>query len=285
MLRILSTSLDKVKQFFDRLRSTLTQDVDVPQLPASVPEPMVLPERYEGVLLEDPFPEVFFDNQEAQRALKKQLNELLDNYYRLNLAALEVVKPVITGLPTKLDTEEHLLQVASQFVNAHNWPISALPLIKEIFYQQGWGATRIALNVAIENGMTVKELELCFHLKTLWDRSEHYTSHSSWKVMSWPTALYVIRSFPSYPQKEELEHLLDSWYERWLYTPSSHQLSKHFLSYVLKQRDSYSLRLNSESSDFLVSPEEIPFNNYNYPESNDIAQVQLRQRLLELGVI
>lgn len=273
MRRILSTSLAKFKNLLSRALG----------LPAS--EPIVLTERYEGVLLEDPFPEVYFDDSAEQRILRQQLNALLDKYYQLHPFAMDIVEPDFELLPAELTKDERIDQVAAQFLEFHEWPITALPLVKEVFYQLGWSATKEALDAAIENGMTVKELELCFHLKTLWESSDKYAQRSRWQMMSWPSALYIIRSFRAYPQKEELDQLIEHLYDGWQHAPLSSQTNESFFSYIVTHLREWDTGCVIEGSGFLELTDRLLFNSYEYSDSYDIAQVQLRQRLLELGVI
>lgn len=292
--RILSVPLDGAKKLWARIWAASGDSVQQSQPVARETTPafvvaaaahMVLPQRYVGVLLVDPYPEFHFDDRPDRQQLKRQLNKLLDAYHELLRPQRQPQIDEPELLPAALDREERIEQVAARFLEAHDWPLSALPLVVEIFHQLGWSATRVALDAALENGMTVRELELAFHLKMIWEETDKYSQQSRWKNMPWHTAWQIIRSFQAYPQKEELEVLIERLHECWLHTPALYRSSNFFSCYVLKECVNSIPGAVSENLYLLADPDETPFNNYSVPESCDIAQMQLQQRLLELGVI
>lgn len=128
-------------------------------------------------------------------------------------------------LTDTISREDRALQKAAELVGKANWPLSTLPLIQQIFVMSGWGQTRLALEREIEKGLTPDELILGAHIKVIWSEKDIYwisfdktgNSRLSYYVLSWPTALLIVRSFESLPQVEEvevfLESLFDSWYE------------------------------------------------------------------------
>lgn len=129
------------------------------------------------------------------------------------------------GLADKLSREDRALQKAAELIGKANWPLSTLPLIQQIFVMSGWGQARLALEREIEKGLTPDELILAAHIKVIWSENDIYwiafdktgSSRLSHYVLSWPTALLIVRSFESLPQLEEielfLENLFTSWYE------------------------------------------------------------------------
>jgi hypothetical protein len=128
-------------------------------------------------------------------------------------------------LTGKISREDRALQKAAELIGKANWPLSTLPLIQQIFVMSGWGQTRLALEREIDKGLTPDELILAAHLKVIWSENDIYwigfdktgSSRLSHYVLSWPTALLIVRSFESLPQVEEievfLENLFTSWYE------------------------------------------------------------------------
>jgi len=128
-------------------------------------------------------------------------------------------------LTGKISREDRALQKAAELIGKANWPLSTLPLIQQIFVMSGWGQTRLALEREIEKGLTPDELILAAHIKVIWSENDIYwiafdktgSSRLSHYVLSWPTALLIVRSFESLPQVEEievfLEKLFTSWYE------------------------------------------------------------------------
>lgn len=129
------------------------------------------------------------------------------------------------GPADKLSREDRALQKAAELIGKANWPLSTLPLVQQIFFMSGGGQTRIALEREIDKGMTPAELVLAAHIKVIWAENDIYwiafdktgSSRLSHYVLSWPTALLIVRSFESLPQVEEievfLENLFTSWYE------------------------------------------------------------------------
>ncbi len=128
-------------------------------------------------------------------------------------------------LTSKISREDRALQKAAELIGKANWPLGTLPLIQQIFVMSGWGQTRLALEREIEKGLTPDELILATHIKVIWSENDIYwiafdktgSSRLSHYVLSWPTALLIVRSFESLPQVEEvevfLENLFTSWYE------------------------------------------------------------------------
>ncbi|AWM61557.1 hypothetical protein C6Y58_19460 [Stutzerimonas stutzeri] len=128
-------------------------------------------------------------------------------------------------LTGKISREDRALQKAAELIGKANWPLSTLPLIQQIFVMSGWGQARLALEREIDKGLTPDELILAAHIKVIWSENDIYwiafdktgSSRLSHYVLSWPTALLIVRSFESLPQVEEievfLENLFTSWYE------------------------------------------------------------------------
>ena len=127
------------------------------------------------------------------------------------------------GLPDKFSREDRALQKAADLIGKANWSISTLPLVQQIFVMSGWGATRLALEREIDKGLTPDELILAAHIKVIWAENDIYwiafdktgSRRHSHQVLSWPTALLIVRSFESLPQVEEIEVFLESLFASW----------------------------------------------------------------------
>lgn len=292
--RLISVPFNKVKKILSRINPATGSDIQqfdssatwVPlDFYVALSPYMVLPERSKDVLFKDLFSAYEFDSSVERQQLRRTLNNLLDAYYELKPPIPIAIFDEPELLPDGLDEDERIEQVAAQFIETHGWPLSALSLVKDVFHRFGWSATRVALDTVVENGMSVSELALAFHLKNLWEASDKYSQNSKWYNLAWPTALEIIRSFHAYPQKEELERFLEDQYDRWLYAPPLYQQSHYFLSYILRRCRTESVSCIREGSRILENFDEVPFNNYTYPESYDIGKVQLQKRLIELGLI
>lgn len=140
----------------------------------------------------------------------------------------------------RLSREERALQKAAELIGKVNWPVSALPLIQRIFIMSGWGAARIALEREIERGLTPKELVLAAHIKVIWADNDIYwisfdktgSSRLSHYVLSWPTALLIVRSFEALPQVEEVEFFLENLFADWYENSVLRRTFKAFVRYL-----------------------------------------------------
>ena len=89
--------------------------------------------------------------------------------------------------------------------------------------------------------MTQKELILDEELRQMWyERPEFWSAWNKlgeichlYSLISWPTALKIIRSFNSYPQIEEVEALLNQCLERWINSTSLQHSFRGFYMYAL----------------------------------------------------
>lgn len=140
------------------------------------------------------------------------------------------------SLDRKLSREDRALQKAAELVGKANWPMSTLPLVKQIFVMSGWGATRLALEREIAKGLTPEELILASHIKVLWAENDIYwisgSSSFSQGVLSWPAALLIVRSFDSIPQVEEIDVLLEDLFIHWYESTSLRRIFRAFALYL-----------------------------------------------------
>ncbi|WP_027909891.1 hypothetical protein [Pseudomonas sp. URMO17WK12:I4] len=172
--------------------------------------------------LEDDYAAYAFDPDEVFGSEEALANELDDS----------------TG--DRLSHEERALQKAAELIGKVNWPISALPLIQRIFIMSGWGATRIALEREIERGLTPQELVLAAHIKVIWAENDIYwisfdktgSSRLSHYVLSWPSALLIVRSFEALPQVEEVEFFLENLFTDWYENSVLRRTFKAFARYL-----------------------------------------------------
>ncbi len=139
-----------------------------------------------------------------------------------------------------LSREDRALQKAVELIGKANWAHSALPLIQQIFVMSGWGATRLALEREIDKGLTPGELILAAHIKVIWAGNDIYwisfdktgSSRLSHHVLSWPTALLIVRSFQSLPQIEEVEVFLEQLFASWYENMTLRRVFKAFARYL-----------------------------------------------------
>lgn len=125
--------------------------------------------------------------------------------------------------------ERRARQVAADLLLGCGWQPSTIDLLQKIFIENGWGATRVAIQQEIENGLLPEELALARVIRLYWSESDHLwtTYHriktntpfmeaeASYRHMSWAEALRIVRCFPALPVVEEVIELIEDTYEWW----------------------------------------------------------------------
>lgn len=150
------------------------------------------------------------------------------------------VEPREAASEYQLTREERALQKAVALIVQYDWPHATRFLIQRIFVMSGWGATRVALERAIDEGLTPEELVLAAHIKVIWADNDLYwiafdstgSTRLSYHALSWRTALLIVRSFESIPQVEEIDVLLEQLFEYWYENPTLRRVFKAFARYL-----------------------------------------------------
>lgn len=150
------------------------------------------------------------------------------------------VEPKEAASEYQLTREERALQKAVALIVRYDWPHATRFLIQQIFVMSGWGATRLALERAIDDGLTPEELVLAAHIKVIWADNDLYwiafdstgSTRLSYHALSWRTALLIVRSFESIPQVEEIDVLLEQLFEYWYENATLRRVFKAFARYL-----------------------------------------------------
>lgn len=187
------------------------------------------------------------EHEEDSQSVMDDFRDLEDDYAAYAFDPDEIFDGEEASTPESEDwltgtisREDRALQKAAELVGKANWPLSTLPLIQQIFVMSGWGQTRLALEREIEKGLTPDELILAALIKVIWSENDIYwisfdkTGHSrlSYCVLSWPTALLIVRSFESLPQVEEVEVFLESLFASWYENTILRRAFKAFARYL-----------------------------------------------------
>lgn len=195
-------------------------------------------------------------------------------------------------LDGKLSREERALQKAVELISRVDWSLSMLPLVQQIFVMSGWGATRLALEREIDKGMTQDELILAAHIKALWAENDYYwiaydkngSSNLSQYIISWPTALQLVRAFESLPQIEELEQFIETLFEYWYDRHSLHRAFNSFSRFlwfrIFNQQDVLPANLPFN----FCSPHELPVEEYSDLGISDPLGIEHTAQLRDFGV-
>lgn len=196
------------------------------------------------------------------------------------------------GLSEKLSREDRALQKAAELIGKTNWPLSTLPLIQQIFVISGWGQTYLALEREIERGLTPAELILAAHIKVIWSENDIYWiafdkiggSRLSYYVLSWPTALLIVRSFESLPQVEELEVFLESLFVSWYENTILCRAFKAFARYLWFRFANLEGCLPANQPFDFCNPHELPAEEYSDLGLCDAMEYEKTEILREYGV-
>jgi hypothetical protein len=167
-----------------------------------------------------------------------------------------------------------------------------LPLVQQIFVMSGWGATRLALEREIEKGMTPEELILAVHVKVMWAENDYYwiaydrsgSSNLSQYVLSWPTALLLVRAFESLPQIEELEQFIESLYEYWYERPHLRRAFRSFNRFLWFRVSNLQGCLPANQPFNFGSPHELPAEDYSDLGVCDPLEIERTAQLRAFGV-
>lgn len=196
------------------------------------------------------------------------------------------------GLADKLSREDRALQKAAELIGRANWSISTLPLVQQIFVMSGWGATRLALEREIDKGLTPDELILAAHIKVIWAENDIYwiafdktgSSRLSHQVLSWPTALLIVRSFESLPQVEEIEVFLESLFATWYENNSLRRAFRAFARYLWFRFANLQGCLPANQHFDFCNPRELPAEEYSDLGLYDTLECEKTEILRAYGV-
>ena len=116
-----------------------------------------------------------------------------------------------------LRRDERAWQVAMPLAQEYELDQYETRELAQIFIRYGWSACRVAMERELSSGTTLDELVLAADVKDMWDEYPEFFNEfeTSYRTMSWPLALSIIRSFEGYPAVEEVEQMLLRLYEHY----------------------------------------------------------------------
>lgn len=212
-----------------------------------------------------------------------------DEIYDMQDNALSDSSDLLDG---QLSREDRALQKAAELISSTGWPLNTLPLIQNIFIMSGWGASRLALEREIERGMTPDELILATHVKVIWAENDYYwisydqngSSNLSQYILSWPSALLIVRSFESLPQLEELEHFIESLFEYWYEKIHLRKVFRSFNRFLWFRMSSRQGALPANLPFNFESPHELQVDQYSDLGLTDMLEIERTAQLRAFGV-
>ncbi|WP_421182177.1 tetratricopeptide repeat protein [Aeromonas enteropelogenes] len=159
---------------------------------------------------------------------------------------------------TELSRWERAQQVAVEVIYSTNWSGKNLDFLTDVFFESGWGSTRVTLEKEILSGTTIDELKLARDFKEIWKNCDRYwitmsklgsinqTTDAAYKQMSWSQALKIIRCFNWLPSIEELEVFLDDEFEYWYQHSLMRRVFPIFMKYLCYYRTKSGISLDFE---------------------------------------
>lgn len=157
-----------------------------------------------------------FDNEEFDEDIEPDVEYKVDIASGVSREQRALQAAICTGVQFQLDSD-------------------VMRILAEIYLANGWSACRVSIERELDAGAEVEEIELAAAIKALW--LEHYEFYagmiSNYKIMSWPTALAIVRSFDGYPSLEEVELLLEQLHDHWYYDSVARRIHRSFGQYVI----------------------------------------------------
>ncbi|MFS2070012.1 hypothetical protein ACEN9D_14720 [Pseudomonas sp. CT11-2] len=193
----------------------------------------------------------------------------------------------------KISWEDRAFQKATDLIYKSGWPLSAHAMVHQIFIINGWSATRLALEREISKGMTPDELILAAHIKALWAENDHYwiafdkngSSNLSQYILSWPSAILIVRTFEALPQVEELEQFIDSQFEYWYESAHLRQVFRSFNRFLWYRMSNLRGCLPANMPFSFGNPRDLPVEEYSDLGLDDTLDVEREGDLRAYGLI
>lgn len=138
---------------------------------------------------------------------------------------------------SRLTDEDRAQQITSSIGDQYEFTQEEISIIVEIFIKNGWNARKNAVIREISEGTTIEELHLASRIKEIWKEYYEFYSdqNSNYRVLSWPAALCIIRSFNGYPDPEEIEQIFVRLYGHWKNDRIQRNISKTFNKYIFEK--------------------------------------------------
>ena len=158
----------------------------------------------------------------------------------------------------RISREGRALQKATELAEMYGWDERGRELLAIVFNKYFWNSAKGAMKRELEKGMTPDELELALGLRDFWKERTEFsidfsyrrrdawsasdTSRATYRILSWPAALRLIRLANTIPDQVEIEALLDELYMEWYSSSSLQRRYPSFRVYLYRWIDSISDR-------------------------------------------
>ena len=197
----------------------------------------------------------------------------------------------------EISREVRARQIAAEVLDKAGWELKHLSLLQQIFLENGWSATRIAIEREMEKGLQPEELAVSRKIRLFWSQNEQYwiTFHkintnmpsnqadAAYKHMSWPESLRIIRCYPSLPVIEEIYMFIDETFDHWYNSNRLRRSFKAFFKFLKYRLGSMHRTLPGDyifsfhcSMDADTGVDSDRLNNPNTPESQELMELGLQ---------
>jgi hypothetical protein len=99
------------------------------------------------------------------------LDEFDETYEQENFD-VDCGSQILTG--GKLERQKRAKQIAVEVIQAHDWGKENLPLLEQVFFENGWAMTRVSIERELTKGLMPGELELALFIRQVWTENQQY---------------------------------------------------------------------------------------------------------------
>jgi hypothetical protein len=193
-----------------------------------------------------------------------------------------------------IDRPSRAMQIAIEVASEFDWDKEHIPLLQNIFIENGWSSAKSSIIREIGAGMTPDELYLAKSLRNLWVASEHYwisfsriKSNSAGQQadnlsinISWPNALRLIRAYSEMPDFEEIYQSIEEAYDLWYNSDALRRGFPVFLAYLNFSKSQSS----SQERDIFTFANTLDFNSTDYSGEQGSYWDPTVRKLYDLGI-
>jgi len=146
----------------------------------------------------------------------------------------------------KLNRFQRAKQIATEVIQTYDWDMENIPLLEQVFIENGWGMARVSIERELNEGLIPEELKLALFIRQLWTDNQQYwisfihitsnqpgqETRAAYKNISWTESLRIIRSFNKVPSEEELQFFIYQLYDDWYSSTTLQRQYKAFFKYL-----------------------------------------------------
>jgi hypothetical protein len=241
---------------------------------------------------EEIYPDVTLDvvSDEAYELTWEEIDDL-DGY---SATPQHDAEPVV-GKGT-LTRAQRARQVAVDVMVRFELENDFLAILETIFFESGWGPTRVAIERELTRGTSCEELAIAREVRHFWWNSDRYwttfrgihsnavgqQAEAAYKIMSWAESLRLVACFPDLPSIEEIEVLIEETFILWYESRNLRRSYPVFFKFLKYRTGSMPGTLSRREPRFFDSFDDDGVEDTLF--KCDGAAEELRRQLWELGI-